>query len=77
MQENYLKVPNIITGKDLDYLSDVFQWNYDGVKSMNEALSQVDDQEIIDVIQKALNLFDESINSVLNILSSEGGDSNE
>lgn len=77
MQENYLKVPNIITGKDLDYLSDVFQWNYDGVKSINEALSQVDDQEIIDVIQKALNLFDESINSVLNILSSEGGDSNE
>lgn len=26
MQE-YTKVPDIITGKDLDYLSDMFEWN--------------------------------------------------
>lgn len=25
--ENYQKVPCIITGKDLDYLSDMFEWN--------------------------------------------------
>ena len=25
---NYNQVPSIITGKDLDYLSDIFEWNY-------------------------------------------------
>ena len=24
----YTEVPNILTGKDLDYLSDMFNWNY-------------------------------------------------
>ena len=27
MNLNYEQVPNIITGKDLDYLSDMFNWN--------------------------------------------------
>ena len=26
--KNYNEVPNIISGKDLDYLSDIFNWNY-------------------------------------------------
>lgn len=29
--KTYNKVPNIITGKDLDYLSDMFNWNYDAL----------------------------------------------
>ena len=27
----YNEVPNIITGKDLDYLSDMFNWNYEEI----------------------------------------------
>lgn len=30
--QNYNVVPNIISGKDLDYLSDMFNWNYTGYK---------------------------------------------
>lgn len=26
--QNYEVVPNIISGKDLDYLSDVYNWNF-------------------------------------------------
>ena len=26
--KNYKEVPFIITGKDLDYLKDMFKWNY-------------------------------------------------
>ena len=29
MNDKYMEVPNdILTGKDLDYLCDMFQWNY-------------------------------------------------
>ena len=30
----YQEVPYIITGKDLDYLSDMFSWNYGAYKSI-------------------------------------------
>ena len=30
--QQYNEVPNIITGKDLDYLSDMFEWNYGTLK---------------------------------------------
>ena len=33
--QNYTEVPNIITGKDLDYLSDMFNWNYSSYKKNN------------------------------------------
>ena len=33
---NYQEVPNIITGKDLDYLSDMFEWNTLALKLFNE-----------------------------------------
>ncbi len=33
MNGQYAEVPNnILTGKDLDYLSDMFQWNYGALK---------------------------------------------
>ena len=32
--QNYNVVPNIISGKDLDYLSDMFNWNYTGYKEL-------------------------------------------
>ena len=71
---NYDEVPNnILTGKDLDYLSDMFEWNYSALKKTNTALSIVSDNEIIDVLSKGYNLFDENLNSVLSILESRGG----
>lgn len=73
---NYNEVPKIITGKDLDYLSDMFNWNYEGLKKVNTALSNVEDKEIIDLLQKGYNLFKNNLNVVLSILN-EGGTNNE
>ena len=42
----YNEVPTIITGKDLDYLSDMFNWNYSALKKMNVAVNQVKSEEI-------------------------------
>ena len=71
----YEIVPNIITGKDLDYLSDMFEWNYGALKKVNDFMGKVNDQEIKDIMQKAYNVFDSNINVVLSILGE--GDSHE
>lgn len=70
---NYETVPNdILIGKDLDYLSDMFQWNYVALKKTDNACDMIDDEEIVSVFEKAISLFDDNLNSVLNILESRG-----
>lgn len=71
----YNKVPNIITGKDLDYLSDMFNWNYEALKKMNVAINQVQEEQIKTIVEKGYNLFKNNLNVILSILN-EGG-SNE
>ena len=74
---NYEEVPNdLLTGKDLDYLSDMFEWNYCAVKKTDYACDMVEDEEIVAMLEKAVGLFDDNLNSVLNILESRGN-SNE
>lgn len=68
---NYENVPNIITGKDLDYLSDMFNWNYGSYKNTFNAIDKVSDEEIRSVLTKATNMFYENMNVVLNILNDE------
>ena len=68
----YNEVPKIITGKDLDYLSDMFNWNYEGIKKVNTAITNIENQEISTILQKGYNLFKNNLNVVLSILN-EGG----
>lgn len=68
----YNEVPNIITNKDLDYLSDMFNWNYSALKKMNVAVNQVKSEEIKEKLTKGYNLFQNNLNLVLSLLN-EGG----
>ena len=68
----YEKVPNIITGKDLDYLSDMFNWNYGAFKSNYNAISQVTDEDIKNILDKSTNIFKDTIMNILSILASGG-----
>ena len=78
MQQQYFEVPgNILTGKDLDYLSDMFQWNYGALKKVNYFIENVGDQEIKEVLQESFTLFDNNLHVVLDVLSSQGGGSFE
>ena len=72
MNIQYEVVPNIISGKDLDYLSDMFSWNYGAYKSTFNASKSVNDPELKEMLDKASNLFYDSLNKILNILN-EGG----
>lgn len=68
----YNEVPTIITGKDLDYLSDMFNWNYSALKKLNVAVNQVKSEEIKEKLTKGYNLFQNNLNLVLSLLN-EGG----
>ena len=68
----YNEAPMIITGKDLDYLSDMFNWNYNALKKMNIAVNQVKNEEIKETLTKGYNLFKNNLNLILSLLN-EGG----
>ncbi len=72
MEQNYEQVPNIITGKDLDYLSDMFEWNYGVFKATKNALQQVEDSNICEILNRASELFLSNMQSVLNTLNMGG-----
>lgn len=72
MEQNYNVVPNIISIKDLDYLSDMFNWNYGAYKTNNNASNSVSDQELSEMLQKASNIFHTNMLKVLNIINSGG-----
>ena len=67
--QNYSEVPSIISGKDLDYLSDMFNWNFKGFKLINDFKEKVSDEEIKDLIERVCKTHKENLNAVLNILS--------
>jgi len=69
MQETYNAVPNIISSKDLDYLSDMFNWNYGAYKSSLNASNSVTDEELNNLLLKASNLFHSNMSKVLNMIT--------
>ncbi|MGN1358154.1 MAG: hypothetical protein ACI4WU_02170 [Bacilli bacterium] len=70
--ENYMEVPNIISGKDLDYLSDMFEWNYTAMKKTNDMVGKTQDEDIKKILEKGCNLFDQNMKEVINILNNGG-----
>lgn len=69
MQETYNAVPNIISSKDLDYLSDMFNWNYGAYKSSLNASNSVTDEELNNLLLKATNIFHSNMSKVLNMIT--------
>ena len=67
----YDMVPNIISGKDLDYLSDMFSWNYGVYKSSFNASNNVEDTEVKIILNKASDTFYGIMNEILNILGGQ------
>ena len=69
---NYEKVPTIISTKDLDYLEDMFNWNYLAYKNRINSIDMINMLEIEETIEKAGDTFKEYMNIILDILN-EGG----
>ena len=68
---------NTITGKDLDYLCDMFQWNYCAFKKTCNDIEYLNTQEIIEIFSEASDLFENNMTDVLDIINNPGGENNE
>jgi len=72
MNQNYSAVPNVISGKDLDYLSDMFNWNYEALKKAKDFKDRASDSEINEMLKKGCELFNSNLKVILSILSLGG-----
>lgn len=68
------KVPSMISTKDLDYLTDIFNWNYGTFKSVINMESELTDKALSKCARKVSDLFMSNMDTVLDIL---GGEDNE
>lgn len=68
MNLNYEEVPNILTNKDLDYLSDMFDWNLQVVKCAYNAKEKVKHQEIKDFLDEVQTTHQNILNNIINII---------
>ena len=66
--QNYNVVPNIISGKDLDYLSDMFNWNYTGYKELYNTLENISDYEVKTMISRVSEVLYYNMTNILNLL---------
>ena len=66
--ENYNVVPNIISGKDLDYLSDMFNWNYTGYKELYNTLENISDNEVKAMISRVSEVLYNNMSNILIVL---------
>lgn len=56
-EQNYNVVPNIISSKDLDYLSDMFAWNYGAIKMANASINSVSVKKLKVLCKKHIMFF--------------------
>ena len=68
-------VPNIISTKDLDFLQDIYNWNYGAYKNAISMLNNISDEKINRHINKCSKEFYNTMNKILDIL--KDGKANE
>lgn len=57
-----------ISGKDLDYLVDMFNWNYSAYKNVTSAYLSVSDSNARELMERAKGVFYNSLLDIVNIL---------
>lgn len=64
-------VPQIISTKDLAYISDMFEWNLIAFKQINHFIGEVKDEEIKEVFERLRNMHEEHLHFMISILKKE------
>lgn len=62
------QVPNIISTKDLSYLCDIFNWNYNACKEVHHYFEITNNQELKDVFHDVFYIHKEICEDILSIL---------
>lgn len=66
--KNYNEVPSMISSKDLDYLCDIYNWNFNACKVANNLIGKVEDEEIKSAFNNTYLIHLENVKQVLEIL---------
>jgi len=61
----------MITSKDLDYLSDMHQWNFNVCKFLNNLQNLVSDSDMQSLFKKMYEEHKSILNSIINIMEGE------
>lgn len=61
-------VPNIISTKDISYLSDMFQWNFNISKNCNNVSQYIQLEEVKSIFLESKNIHKEICQAILDIL---------
>jgi len=69
------QAPDVLTGKDLDYLKDIFGWNYNLYKLGENYIDYIENNEIKKLYKECNNFFYDNMNLVIDILAK--GEENE
>ena len=74
MDLNYETVPDMISGKDLDYLTDAFNWNYNAYKATVNNSNIAENADVIKTLEKGADIFYQDMETILGILERGGCD---
>lgn len=64
------KVPNMISTKDLSYISDMFNWHLVAAKKYENYLNQMQDEDCLKKIEELYNLHNDICQDLINLLES-------
>lgn len=64
-------VPQIISTKDLAYLSDMFEWNYNAFKQINHFINEVKDEEVKELLERFRNMHEDHLHFIISAMKKE------
>lgn len=65
------EVPIMISTKDLAYIEDIFNWNFNAAKTANDFSEKVEDEEIKEFIEDTYEMHKNICQTLINTLSLE------
>ncbi len=68
MKEQKIAPEDIFTGKDLDYLKDMFGWNHTAYKLCMNSLCDIEDKKVEKVISDCCEMFMDNMKLIIKIV---------
>lgn len=68
------KIPNMISTKDLAYITDMFNWNMIVINKINLYLECMDNESLTERFKETKNLHMDNANKLLSILQEANND---
>ena len=64
----------MISCKDLSYISDMFDWNYNALKEVNHFMNEVESKDIKNMLEEVFDMHYENCIKCISILKNEPKD---